>query len=84
MILRFNLQKDGSSKAIVTVTVDEDGQIEHLSCSDPQLEMGLLNENSPNSFISFVRCAVLGNICSDQIDVLHNRRWMNYKAEQMA
>lgn len=78
MHLKFEFKKTRSSQSIVAVNIDEDGNIESVSCSDIMLEKRLVN--NPNEFQKFIKCTVVsGSICSDQVDVGH----VTYTVQQL-
>jgi len=76
MNLKILLKRNWFPGVIVTVGVDDTGNIQNVSCCDSKLLEGL---NSSEDFNKFVKDTFVGRICSNQIDLCG----FAYKIEQL-
>jgi len=85
MNLKFELKKNGSTDGILTVDVDESGNIKSLSCTNTSIEKAIKIAHNLDYLKRFVRCTVSGIMCSDQIEISFGSRLnVSYKIIQMA
>ncbi|MEI8252651.1 MAG: hypothetical protein WCG25_02675 [bacterium] len=85
MYLKFNFNNNGSTfgSGLVTVNVDDGGNIEFVSCTNSSIETMLGMSENLSKFQSFVKDSVNGKICSDQFELKAGARSIDYKVEQL-
>lgn len=83
MNIKFDFKEKNYSVALVSVRVDENGNVLALSSNNTILEKELLKGCLFEEFKSFVKCIFSGSICSDRIDVSYKGKTVTYKVEQL-
>ncbi len=85
MYLKFNFNRNGSTlgSGIVTVSVDDSGNIEFVSCTNLSIEIMLGMSENHSKFQSLVKDSVNGKICSDQLELKTKTRSFDFKVEQL-
>jgi len=84
MNLKFEFKKKGFSSGIVSISVDDVGNILHLSSTNSVLEEQLKRNPNKAAFQEMVRCIVNGSICSDILQIQAKAGTIDYKVQQMA
>jgi hypothetical protein len=83
MKLKFEFKKERESKSIITVEVDENGNIQNLSEEKGKIIKHLKKQPNITNFRKFVKNTVEGTICSDRLDIITKKKNTSYKIEQL-